>query len=188
VGERLDSTIYMLASHLRLLNGFMLLIRPQPVETVETGGDRRGIFANTRLMVFPGLLPGGFAMYLPQPLSPNFLQNQRGLSLTQIGLLYSVLGLGNVVMNLVLGQMEARLGYLLAQVLVGLFPSCCSGEVVYPGMPWAIFVRPGFRAARTLASAHARSLVKPLRIWAWLTGWLETVSGIATILAPCWRA
>jgi predicted MFS family arabinose efflux permease len=146
--------------------------------------DRKGVWRNTALISF--LLVYFFvifAMYLPQPLSPNFLQNQRGLSLTQIGLLYSALGLGNVVMNLVLGQMETRPGFLLGQSLVIMFPMLLWLGTGFPWYVMAYFLLGGFRAARSLASAETRTLVNPTKMG--LTyGLTETVSGIATILAP----
>jgi len=62
-----------------------------------------------------------FVMYLPQPLTPTFLENERGLSLGSIGLLGSVGGLGNTLLALALGQFAARIGFLLAQVSVAAF-------------------------------------------------------------------
>ncbi len=61
------------------------------------------------------------AMYLPQPLSPNFLQNERALSLSTIGQLISVGSVGIVVLNLFLGQFPVRTGYPLGQAAVGCF-------------------------------------------------------------------
>jgi MFS family permease len=186
VGEQFSfRTIYVIAAGIFTLSTvFMLAIRPQPIEAASIGVDRKGVGRNTALILF--LLVyffAIFAMYLPQPLSPNFLQDQRGLSLTQIGLLYSVLGLGNVVMNLVLGQMGARPGFLLGQTLVITFPLLLW---LGAGLPWyivAYFLLGGFRAARSLASAETRTLVSSSKMG--LTyGLTETVSGIATILAP----
>ena len=62
-----------------------------------------------------------FATYLPQPLTPNFLLNQRSLSLEAIGELFSIGGLGTAVLNLLFGQFEARTGFVLGQISVSLF-------------------------------------------------------------------
>jgi hypothetical protein len=44
-----------------------------------------------------------FVMYVPQPLTPNFLHDQRHLSLAMIGWLGAAGSLGNAVLNIVLG-------------------------------------------------------------------------------------
>ena len=60
-------------------------------------------------------------MYLPQVLTPNYLSNQGGYDLSQIGLLFSVSSIGVVVLNLVLGSMPALTGFLMGQAAVILF-------------------------------------------------------------------
>jgi hypothetical protein len=60
-------------------------------------------------------------MVLPQPLSQNFLQNERQLDLTHIGWLLAARSAGVVFFNLTLGQLNARYGYILSQVTMALF-------------------------------------------------------------------
>jgi len=107
-----------------------------------------------------------FVMYLPQPLTPRFLQNERGLSLESIGLLGSVGNLGNTLLALALGQIAARSGFLLAQVSVAAFALLLwKGS----GLGWyamGYFLLGGFRSARSLIYAQVRPLIHPAR-WGW---------------------
>ncbi len=165
-------------------NFFIFLIRPQPVEgrTMLQGNER--LFANTGYLRFLGLMfLATFAMYLPQPLAPNYLQNQRELSLVAIGQLYSINALGVVLSNLLLGQLEHRLGYLLGQVASGLFALILWQQT---GMLWysvAYLFAGGYRTARSLAIAHVQSLVHTSNMGL-AFGFTETIAASATILVP----
>jgi len=122
-------------------------------------------------------------MYLPQPLAPNYLQNQRQLDLVAIGQLYSINALGVVLANLILGQLDHRLGYLLAQGAVGLFALILWKET---GMGWyslAYLLAGGYRTARSLATAHVQTLVHVANLGLGY-GFTETIASSATILVP----
>jgi hypothetical protein len=124
-----------------------------------------------------------FAMYLPQPLTPNFLQNERGITLGQMGTIGSLGNFGNVVFNLVLGQLNAGLGFALGQVCVALFALLIwKGS----GQPWymaAYFLMGGYRAARMLAMAQVRLLIHQSQMGL-AYGISEAGNSIALILAP----
>lgn len=162
----------------------ILLIRPQPVEARSNlqVGDK--LFANPLYLRFMGLVfLAAFAMFLPQPLAPNYLQNQRDLSLVAIGQLYSINALGVIVMNLLLGQMEHRLGYLLGQAAVGVFALVIWQQ---SGMAWymlAYFFLGGYRTARSLAIAQVQTLVHPANMGL-AYGVSESITGTANILVP----
>jgi len=124
-----------------------------------------------------------FAMYLPQPLTPKFLQNERGLSLTVIGWIGSAGSLGNALLNLFLGQFSAQLGFVLAQGAVAFFALLLwkGDNATWYGLGY--FLMGGYRAARMLIFA----LVKPLIHQAQMGlayGITETVNSLTTILAP----
>ncbi|MBT3336837.1 MAG: MFS transporter [Anaerolineae bacterium] len=124
-----------------------------------------------------------FALYLPQPLTQNFLQGERGLSLSQIGILGSLSGIGNVVLNLLLGQLGARVGFLIAQLATALFAFLIwrgSGMGIYS---LAYFLLGGYRAARSLAAAHVNSLIDDAQMGL-AYGITETASAFPMILAP----
>jgi predicted MFS family arabinose efflux permease len=162
----------------------MLLIRPQPVEPVSREEGRESLLGNQRFLSFILVyFLVIFALYLPQPLAPNFLQNERGLSLSRIGQLYAISGLGIVVLNLALGRLQARSGFLLGQVAVGLFALLLW---LGNGLPWfalAYFLVGGYRVVRSLATAQVRSLIHGSQMGL-AYGMVETVSAVATILAP----
>ena len=101
---------------------FMLLLRPQPRDKFAAHEKGENLFANSRYLTMVGIIfVITFAMYLPQPLTPNFLTGERGLTLTQLGWIGTVGSLGNFVFNLLLGSMKAGVGFALGQALVGLF-------------------------------------------------------------------
>ena len=163
---------------------FLLLIRPQPVEarTNLQVGDK--LINNPQYLRFMGLVfLAAFAMYLPQPLAPNYLQNQKDLSLVAIGQLYSISALGVITFNLVLGQMEHRLGYLLGQAAVGVFAVILWQQ---SGMLWyglAYFFVGGYRTARSLALAQVQTQVHPANMGL-AYGLSESIAGTANIIVP----
>lgn len=178
-------TIYLAAALLFVLSTLLVFfVRAQPIELHDGRQSFRALLANHHYLTFVGIaFLVFFALYLPQPLTPNFLQNQRNLSLVQIGQLGSLGSLGNAVFNLALGQLAPRLGFLLAQVGVFLF-----GVFIWQGsgLPWygaAYFMLGGYRAARALASAQVRSFVETHQLGL-AYGIAETLNSLPLVLAP----
>jgi hypothetical protein len=122
-------------------------------------------------------------MYLAQPLSAIYLQNQQHLSLDLIGVLGSISGLGIVLLNLGLGNLKARLGYLLGQFFVALFTLILWRGTTFAWFCVGYFLIGGYRFARSLATAQTRTLVHQSRMGL-AYGMVETVSSSAIILAP----
>jgi MFS family permease len=186
IGDRFGyRTIFLVAACIIIVStSIILFIRPQPVDAPRPEEKGNNLLRNNRYVIFVlAYFLAAFAMYLPQPLSPNFLQNQRNLGLVQIGQLYSISSLGIVVLNLVLGQINARLGFLIGQVAVGLFALILwrsNGFIMY-GL--AYFMLGGFRAARTLATAQIRSIVSNSNMGL-AFGIAETSTAMALFLAP----
>ncbi len=100
-----------------------------------------------------------FAAYVPQPLSPNYLQNQQGFSLSVIGDLIAIAYLGNTILNLLLGQLEARLGFILGQLGVAAFAAILWRGFGFGWFAVAYFLLGGFRALRGLGVAQVRAFV-----------------------------
>lgn len=177
--------IYFAAAGLFLLSTLLVIfLRPQPREKQEGHSPVRDLLSNARYLNFLGLaFLVFFALYLPQPLTPNFLQNQRGLSLAQIGQLGSLGSLGNAIFNLALGQLAPRLGFFLAQGGVFFFTLLIwKGS----GLPWygmAYFMLGGYRAARALASAQVRTFVQAHQMGL-AYGLTETIASLPLFLAP----
>lgn len=161
----------------------VLCIRPQPREAPHPTEHLRGFLANPPYRYFLGVVfLATFATYLAQPLSSNFLADQHGLSFSQIGRLGSVTALGVVVLNLILGHLDAKRGYVLGQASVGVFTLLVSRG---NGLPWftaGYFMLGGFRTVRALATAQTRDLVTQSRMGL-AYGLVETVSAMALVLS-----
>lgn len=186
IGEQFNmQTIFLFSAVVFIFStGVILFLKPQARDENDGEETNRSLFTNMRFLGFLGVVfLVMFATYLPQPLSPNFLQNERGISLGQMGLIGSLGSLGNVVFNLVLGQLNARLGFIIGQVCVALFAiSLWKGT----GQPWYMlgyFLLGGFRVARTLAIAQVRLLIHQAQMGL-AYGISETVNSLALILAP----
>ena len=163
---------------------FIYALPPQPILDSEEKLSSKDLLKNKRYLSFLGVIfIVMFAAYLSQPLTQNFLQEVRGLTLGQIGLLGSLGAVGNVTLNLILGQTAARIGFLVGQLLTALFAFLIwrgSGMGIF-GL--AYFLLGGYRAARSLASAHISSLVHEAQMGL-AYGLSETVNALSLILAP----
>jgi MFS family permease len=178
--------IYTFSAVIFLLSTFIIIFaRRAPVDShQETTIQRPNLLKNTRflgLMVLIGL--STFALYLPVPLTPNFLQNQGGLSLSTIGQLGSIGSLGNTIIVLGLGHLRAPIGFLAGQVLMGVF-----ALLMWQGqstMWFAIgyFFIGGFRLTRAMSLAFARNYIRSAETGL-AFGLIETANGFAVILAP----
>jgi MFS family permease len=161
----------------------VLCIRAQPREAPHPAENIRGLLVNSPYRNFLGVVfLAVFATYLAQPLSNNYLQQVHGLTFSQIGRLGSVTALGVVILNLCLGHLEARRGFILAQACVGAFTLLISRGT---GLPWfaaGYFMLGGFRTVRALAAAQTRELVAQSRMGL-AYGLVETVSALALVLA-----
>ena len=178
-------TVYLVSACIFIVStGILVFIRSQPRDQHDPAAPPLKLWKNPRFVTLLGIVfIAMFVMYLPQPLTPKFLQNERGLSLESIGLLGSVGSLGNAVLNLIFGQFAARTGFLLAQASVGIFSLLLWKGM---GMPWfalAYFMLGGFRAARSAIYAQARPLVH-LAQMGLAYGVAETFSSLAVALAP----
>ena len=178
-------SLYIAASGIFAISTMLMFsLPPQAVHDSTAEFSAKGLLKNKQYLGFLVLLFFViFALYLPQPLTQNFLQEERGLSLGQIGSLGSLSALGNVVLNLVLGQMNARAGFLLGQLATAFFAFLIwrgSGMGIY-GVGY--FLLGGYRAARSLAAAHVNSLVDDAQMGL-AYGLTETMSAFPLMLAP----
>jgi MFS family permease len=179
------SRIFLFAAIVFIIStALILLIRSQPTVPRSSLQPSDKLLGNRHYLQFMSLVfVAMFAMYLAQPLAPNYLQNQRDLSLVAIGKLYSIGSLGIVLSNLILGNLEHRLGYLLGQVAVAVFVMLLWRQT---GMIWyslAYLFLGGYRTARSLAIAQVQSLVTPAKLGL-AYGVSETISSSANILVP----
>jgi predicted MFS family arabinose efflux permease len=186
IGEHFNMRAIFLFSAVVFIfsTGVVLFLKPQPRDEHDTESTSHSLLSNMRFLSFLSVVFFVmFVTYLPQPLSPNFLQNERSISLGQMGLIGSVGSLGNVAFNLVLGQLSMRMGFVLGQICVVLFSlSLWKGT----GLAWYMFgyfLLGGFRVTRTLAIAQVQLLIHQAQMGL-AYGISETVNSLALILAP----
>jgi MFS family permease len=185
VGERFGlRTIYFIAGGTFILSLIILLfIKSQPVELQDP--DARGTvqFIDRRFITYLSVIfLAGFSMYLAQPFSAPYLQNQQHLSLESIGLLGTISSLGIVILNLGLGNLNAYTGYILGQLSVALFTLILWRGTSFAWFCLGYFLVGGYRISRSLATALTRNLVHQSRMGL-AYGITEAVGASAIILA-----
>ncbi len=122
-------------------------------------------------------------LLLPQPLSPNFLQNERGLHMEQIGQLGAIGSLGNALILLLLGNIQASKGVYLSLLLVGGFCLCLWFGNGFLWYALGYFLFAGSRMGRSMLNAMVPKIVDEGRV-GMAYGIVESTNGIALILAP----
>jgi MFS family permease len=164
----------------------VLFIRPQPVEDCPDEDKITmfrslwsGRYAQYLLLTFFVM----FGLYLPQPLTPNYLQNLRGVGLVVMGQLIAMRSLGVVGFNIILGHFNARLGYLLAQICMGLFSALIWLGAGLPAYMAGYVLMGSYITARGLVLAQGRTLVHAPSMGI-AYGSLETVMSLAMVLGP----
>ena len=178
-------TTFFVASCVILVSVVIIFfLKSQPHDEHNTETSRFNMLANPRFISFMSVIfLIVFAMYLPQPLTPNFLQNEHGISLAALGWIGTAGSIGNVFFNLVLGQLSARAGLLAGQVAVMLFAFILWRGEILPWYALGYFLMGGFRAARMLIFAEVRLLVHQGQMGL-AYGITETVNSFAAILSP----
>lgn len=167
-----------------LSNLFLLFIGSQPIDRHDPAAPPPGLMKNSRFVNFLMIYAFAvFALYLAQPLTPNFLTGARGLSLTETGWIFSAGAFGNSVMTFAFSRINPRRGFILTQVLVILFAALIWQGAGLPIFMLGYFLLGGFRASRPMAMAQARELVHDSQMGL-SYGAMETVSSIIFIIAP----
>jgi MFS family permease len=176
-------TVYGIAAGLFMIStSLILLLHPQAPTPVPAGGRYRVLLGNRAFAGFLALVfVSMFGLYLSWPLTPNYLQNVRSVSISEIGVLGSLNALGVVALNLTIGRLTPWAGFLLAQVLVG---ASVSAFWLATSMPWfalAYFLAGAFRTARSMVTAHIEGLVRHAELGL-AFGLAETTAGLVQIV------
>jgi MFS family permease len=176
---------YVIATGIFVVStAIIFFISDQPVHPEAHSGEKFDMLRNPRFVQLLGVIfVVVFSTYLPQGLSSNFLQNQRGLSIATIGLLGSIGSLGNALMGFSLGMLHTRRGYILSQIAVLVFSLSLW---LFTGLPWIMigyFMLGGYKVCRSLSMALTRPIVPESRMGA-AYGFVETVSSLAIFFAP----
>lgn len=186
IGQRMGlQTVYLFSGCVFVVSTvIILLIRPAPVEVHDAESAPSELKRNGRFITLLGLtLVTMFALYFAQPLTPNFLQNERGFSLEQIGMLGTMGSLGIAVMALILGNLRAGLGFLIGQPLMGVFSLLIWQGASLPVIGIGYFFLGGYRLCRSMVLAYARTMIRAEETGL-AYGLLETANAAAVILAP----
>jgi MFS family permease len=186
IGDRYGlRMVYSVAAGIFVVSNVLIqFIEPQPLDHHDPESPPVSLLSNVRFLNFLVVVAlAVFAMYLAQPLTPNFLAGVRGLSLGEVGVIFTAGALGNALVSILLGRFPPRIGYPISQALVGLFALLMWRGTGLPCFALGYFLLGGFRAARPLALAQVRELVHTSQMG--LTyGTMETVTSFIFILTP----
>ncbi len=165
-------------------NIFMFFIQAQPLDHHDPEAPPPDLRQNRPFVLLMGVLAFSiFAMYLAQPLTPNFLNGVQGLSLGDTGKIFTAGALGNSLMAILFSRIPPHRGFLLAQFMVTLFAFCIWKGTALPLFMLGYFLLGGFRAGRPMVMAQARELVHDSQMGI-TYGVMETISAVIFILTP----
>lgn len=177
-------SFYLAAGVFVLSNIVLFFIEPQPIDHHDPDSPPPHLLSNQRFIILTGVIAFAiFSMYLAQPLTPNFLEGVRGLSLSETGLVFTAGALGNSLMAMLFSRIPPRRAFIFAQLLVILFAMFIWKGTNLPVFALGYFLLGGFRAGRPMAMAQARELVHDSQMGI-TYGILETISAIIFILTP----
>jgi MFS family permease len=162
----------------------ILFIKNQPLDKHDPEAPPVRLWNNKGFVSFLGMVAFAvFAMYLSQPLTPNFLEGVRKFSLSDTGWIFSAGALGNALFAIGFSRLEPRKGFLYSQALVALFALIMWKGLGLPLFMFGYFLLGGFRAARPMMQAQGRELVHESQMGL-MYGTLETVNAAIFIVTP----
>src|SRR5215208_2889509 len=177
-------SFFVAAAMFVLSSGFILFIERQPIDHHDPEAPPPNLRSNQRFIVLMGVLAFAiFSMYLSQPLTPNFLEGVRGLSLSETGIIFTAGALGNSLLAILFSRVYPRRGFLVAQALVILFAFLIWKGSSLPVFMLGYFLLGGFRAGRPMVMAQARELVHDSQMGL-SYGIMETISAAIFVLTP----
>lgn len=187
VGEAVGlQNVYRISAVIFVISTIMVFrCGAQPVEEhIDQHAEKTNLLNNPRFVGLLGLISlTMFALYLPQPLTPSYLNEVHGFDFLTIGSLGAVASLGNALIMLALGHLSAPVGFIIGQVLVALFALLMWRSQAVPLFYIGYFFIGGYRLCRSMALARARALVKSSEIGL-AFGLMETGNAVAVIFAP----
>ncbi len=178
-------SIYMVSSLIFIISTaliFFIKNQKQSIKAIEL--TKKSSILNYKFLMFVILaMITVFILYLPQPLTSNYLQNVKLLTKPQIGLLGSIGNIGNALAAIALGGINPAVGLLLGQasVLIYSFILWQTSNVSLFGV--AYFILGGYRLARIMITSVIRTFVDDHEVGLGF-GILETACGLSIILAP----
>jgi MFS family permease len=176
---------FLVAAIMFVLSSVLILfIQRQPIDHHDPEAPPPNLINNQRFVILMGVLAFAiFSMYLSQPLTPNFLEGVRGLSLSETGIIFTAGALGNSLMAILFSRVHPRRGFLFAQALVILFALFIWKGTSLPIFALGYFLLGGFRAGRPMVMAQARELVHDSQMGV-TYGIMETIGSVIFVLTP----
>jgi len=178
-------TVYVISAVIFMISTLIIFFaKKQPVEEITTIEGDGHLLQNKQFLGMLGIIFFVmFAVTLPQPLAANFLQNQRGLSLSRIGQLGSLGALGSVILMLIFGHLKTGVAMMIGQVGVMLFAVSLwlGGGILWYGVGF-IFLG-GYRLCRAMTVALVRPLVRVQEVGL-AFGIVESINSFAMMAAP----
>lgn len=162
----------------------VLFVGKQPVEDGTVLEGDTNLLQNGRFLRMLAVISlVMIAMTLPQPLTANFLQNQRGLHLGTIGQLGAIGALGSVLMMLIFGNLPAGTAMLIGQgglVLFALLIWVGTGFIWYA---LGYLFMGGYRLCRAMTVALVQPVVQERQVGL-AFGMVESINAMAFMVAP----
>lgn len=162
----------------------IFFIKKQPVEDMMIVEGDGHLLRNRRFISLLAVISlVMLAVTLPQPLTANFLQNQRALPLSQIGQLGSLGALGSVLMMLVFGNLPAGVAMIIGQAGLVMFVVFIwhGGGFGWYGLGY-LFLG-GYRLCRAMTVALVQPVVREREVGL-AFGMVESLSALAFTIAP----
>ncbi len=178
---------YIIAGILFFLSTVIVLFvskNPETHHLDQESTQAKGLLTNTRFLGFLVItLITVFALYLPAPLTPNFLKNQQLLSESTIGFLGAFGSLGNAIAVLAFGSLKPILAFMIGQVWVLIFTFLFikGNSPLWFGLGY--FFMGGMRLSKSMILTITRSMIHPSQTGL-AYGMVEAVSALAFIIAP----
>jgi MFS family permease len=177
--------IYLFSAIIFIISTTIIFfVKSRKTAVVEEMKDDSHLFQNYRFVTF--LILSFFTImfvYLPQPLTPNYLHDVILLNQTTIGLLGTIGNIGNAFATLILGTLPSTFGLILSQIMVAVFALLLwKGQSTF-SYGLAYFLLGGYRLNRSMIVSKVQSFIREKEVGL-AFGILETVSGFAIILTP----
>jgi MFS family permease len=177
--------VYFAAGSLFAVSTLIIFfIKKQPIEDMTILDGDGHLLRNRRFISMLAVISLVMvAVTLPQPLTANFLQNQRALPLGRIGQLGSLGALGSVLMMLIFGNLPTGVAMVIGQAGVMLFVLFIwhGGGFVWYGLGY-LFLG-GYRLCRVMNVALVQPVVREREVGL-AFGMVESLSALAFMIAP----
>lgn len=163
---------------------FFVQKKPEIHHVDQESVNSKGLLKNTRFIAFlVVVLITTFVLYLPQPFTPSFLQNQQHLSSSTIGILGAFGSLGSALAMLFLSHLGSLTGFMISQLMLIVFAVLFlkGNNTILFGLGY-IFIG-GYRLCRVMVLSIGRTLIHPAETGL-AYGLMETMNAVTLILAP----